>query len=369
MQRIPYILFGILCLITSALSAQNYQQDFSSGDRDHYYGECWRFSGTSIRTNGSHVIDEHTVVSGPVSNIDDPHWVSTPVVQLMGSGSITFDHKISNASSRWLDVFLIEGDKANPDTINIFSHTYTNSTLIDQSVDITAAGFYKILFQWSGTGGAGRGSLDNLTVPGPNVAALVGDCSSVNFDLAFPVEWLHFAVEQGPRGIALDWATATEQNSDRFEIERSYDGTSFEKRGAVAAAGYSAVEQQYSFTDAIPTGRENQTIYYRLRQIDLDGRFDYSEVREIRPEASLLSLTLAPNPASTHTNLLINTPERSAYILQIMDAAGRLHLSQRFSPGEAQDTRTVPLQGWPKGLYWVQLSSDQATTTQRLVIR
>jgi len=121
-----------------------------------------------------------------------------------------------------------------------------------------------------------------------------------------PVELSNFtATAQGPTAVRLAWATASEKNSARFEAERSQDGRTFERLGTVAAAGSSSTPRSYELLDAkLPTGVA--TLYYRLRQVDLDGTFNYSPVRTVTLKGmAAAGLALYPSPApwsrcSTH---------------------------------------------------------------------
>ena len=85
-----------------------------------------------------------------------------------------------------------------------------------------------------------------------------------------PVELTAFtAVAQGPGTVRLAWATATERNSARFEVERSPDGRGFTRIGTVAAAGSSRRPRTYELLDAqLPVGAAR--LYYRLKQVDSD---------------------------------------------------------------------------------------------------
>ena len=91
---------------------------------------------------------------------------------------------------------------------------------------------------------------------------------------------LYFSGKTVNKTNVLTWATATEQNNSGFEVERSTDGTSFIKIGLVHGAGNSTSQKEYSFTDSRVIA--NRTTYYRLKQIDLDNQFEYSNIISLR---------------------------------------------------------------------------------------
>ncbi len=119
---------------------------------------------------------------------------------------------------------------------------------------------------------------------------------------ALPIELLSFSVFKINNGALLKWQTATEQNSDYFIIEKSTDGITFKEAGRVKAAGNSNAILSYSFTDeAFISG----TVYYRLKEIDFDGLYTYSNTQQLRQSGSGFA-TLFPNPSDQSFNLIIS---------------------------------------------------------------
>ncbi|HMU70755.1 MAG TPA: T9SS type A sorting domain-containing protein, partial [Chitinophagales bacterium] len=100
--------------------------------------------------------------------------------------------------------------------------------------------------------------------------------------------------QQG-HAVKLEWTTASELNNDKFIIERSSNGDDFDAIGIVSGAGTTEIVHNYQFFDQAPAGGIN---YYRLKQVDLDGAFTYSQmiVVEVSGEASYLKIY--PNPSN-----------------------------------------------------------------------
>ena len=142
---------------------------------------------------------------------------------------------------------------------------------------------------------------------------------------ALPVTWLSFTARAAGETVVLDWATANEENSDYYGVERETADGNWEEIGRVAAAGFTTTETAYTFTDSDPlSGGDN---YYRLRQVDLDGALEYSTIVTVRLSAAT-ELALFPNPASRVLYLTGPLTDRS-YV--ITDGAGRRVLSGRLS--------------------------------------
>ena len=133
-----------------------------------------------------------------------------------------------------------------------------------------------------------------------------------------PVELVTFtATAEGNRAVRLAWATATEKNSQAFEVERSADGIAFDHIGTVAAAGSSSSARSYGLVDVKLPGAA--LLYYRLKQLDLDGTFAYSPVRSVALVGHA-GLSLYPNPARTGAMLTGAAP---GTVATVHDALGR----------------------------------------------
>jgi hypothetical protein len=143
-----------------------------------------------------------------------------------------------------------------------------------------------------------------------------------NSSQPLPVELVSFTAEALGADALLKWATASEKNNDRFEVEASADGRSFRRIGQVPGHGSSTQPHAYQFTDAAIARYGAGVVYYRLRQVDADGTASYSPVRPVSVR-QLAGLALFPNPTTqmaTLTGAVPGTP------VTVLDAVGRLVL-------------------------------------------
>ena len=166
----------------------------------------------------------------------------------------------------------------------------------------------------------------------------------------------------------LDWATASEKNSAYFSVQRSADGRSFTDIGRVAAQGNSRRRHDYTLLDSAPLAGLN---YYRLRQVDQDGKFAYSPVLSLRFEAAggKPALLAYPNPAAPQGfRLQAINPGAGAATVQLFDNVGRLVLSQTTAAGVAE-TAIVPAQPLASGMYFAtwQTAGGVKLTTKVVV--
>ncbi|MDO7877627.1 T9SS type A sorting domain-containing protein [Hymenobacter sp. ASUV-10] len=172
-----------------------------------------------------------------------------------------------------------------------------------------------------------------------------------------PVELTTFtATAAGPAAVRLAWATASEKNSARFEVERSTTGEAFEPIGGVQAQGTKASPTAYAFPDKQPLAGRS---YYRLRQVDLDGTASYSPVRAVTLGGPAhASFTAYPNPAHdavTATGLPANAA------VEVFDALGRA--VARATADAAGTARLALPAGLAAGVYVVRSGAQARRLT------
>lgn len=176
-----------------------------------------------------------------------------------------------------------------------------------------------------------------------------------------PVELVRFVGQRRGSEVRLSWETASERNSAYFEVERSTDGRSFTSIGQVNAAGTSAVPRSYGFTDAqLLAG----TIYYRLRQVDVDGKSYYSKVVPV--QVAELTGVVVPNPVATELQLRLPTPVAGPITLRFLDATGRVVWQQERLLTEPTSWLYIPAVQLASGRWYaVQVQSTTAVMVQR----
>ncbi|MEZ4687933.1 MAG: T9SS type A sorting domain-containing protein [Bacteroidia bacterium] len=141
-----------------------------------------------------------------------------------------------------------------------------------------------------------------------------------------------------------------------YEIERSVDGAVFEVIGETDAAGNSQTAISYNFTDTKPVEGRN---YYRLRIVDADGSFGYSEVRTLTFEAEALTLAAYPNPFSTDFMVTFTTEQKGAVQITLFDAAGKqIHNQQIDDVVPGVNVAIAPANDLPQGVYIMTLTQN-----------
>jgi hypothetical protein len=171
-----------------------------------------------------------------------------------------------------------------------------------------------------------------------------------------PVQLADFTAQVQGMAVALAWHTATEVNSDLFEVERSLDDATFTKLGTVASHGTTGRAPAYAYHDALlPTGV--RLLYYHLRLVDLDKTATYSPVRTVA--VTLTGLALFPNPTTTSSATL--TEAAASATVHVLDTLGRLVATTTTdATGAALPTLPTPLSS---GIYLVHTGQQSTRLT------
>lgn len=184
---------------------------------------------------------------------------------------------------------------------------------------------------------------------------------------SLPVELLQFTVSQQAGDAILHWQTSREIHSAYFMVDRSIDGLTFENIGEVAAAGFSDQPKHYDFTDPRIASLGASSVYYRLRQYDMDGHFTLSPVVRLALSDDAPSLSsLFPNPASTEAFLTYQNNESGQAQCTLMDIRGGLIFSRSLS--ESAGTHRIPVVELAEGIYFVCYRVGRYRQVHRLMI-
>jgi 1,4-alpha-glucan branching enzyme len=168
-----------------------------------------------------------------------------------------------------------------------------------------------------------------------------------NANLALPVELMTFEAKLIQNNNALlTWSTASEKNNSHFEVERSADGKDFTKVGEVKGKGNSVTLSKYDFTDK---NLVNGTHYYRLRQVDTDGKNELSHIVSVSVNKNF-KIKIYPNPTSDKLSILTENTEGP---LSVMDQLGRPVLSFDKVPTE------INISALPAGIYFLKVDSER----------
>lgn len=173
-----------------------------------------------------------------------------------------------------------------------------------------------------------------------------------------PVELIDFQSQRiSERSVNCEWYTASEHNTSHFEVQRSLDGINFEKIAVEDAAGSSQSVLDYSFVD---DSAPQDELYYRLKLVDINGEFTYSDIRAVSEVKT--GLTVYPNPTNDWINVLSSEKNGTITITsstgQIIDQAEGSSFSSNYK---------YNLSSEPDGVYFIIVNSEKGQEIKRLV--
>ncbi|GAB4408166.1 MAG: hypothetical protein OHK0039_11030 [Bacteroidia bacterium] len=182
----------------------------------------------------------------------------------------------------------------------------------------------------------------------------------------FPVELLTFEAWPENGVVELEWATLTEQGASHFIVERSVDGEYFSHVATLTAAGNSTELQSYRTTDHDPyRGRS----YYRLRQVDIDGAFSYSQIEIVDIEGR--EVRIFPNPVSVgdEISVQLDFTHIQPVDLRLVDVRGVMHHRQIITDVQRRHEVKVPTSGLSPGVYLLVVYNGAVQEVKKLIIR
>ena len=201
------------------------------------------------------------------------------------------------------------------------------------------------------------GSLDdiiayNRVLSGSEVTNLY----SYSVGTVLAVKWLSWTGAVNGNHIDLQWQTDKSTDNDHFEIEHSTNGTAFSVIGTVADGNGA-----YAFTDNSPAKGNN---FYRIRQVDKDGKYSWSSVIKIIYSNNSFGITLQTNPVADEL-VLVNSNQLQVQRIQVTDISGRVVLDQMLHNSNA--LIKMPVQNLRPGFYIARVSIAGSSTTISLV--
>jgi hypothetical protein len=286
-------------------------------------------------------------------------------------GSLSFANKSVNFYVQPGAVLVVFGD---------FSATNKITVANGGTIAITGDMSFSASGQDTFTPGSGSGLYVDGTVSGNANADAVDQPTSVlqstnpslyNFIVGggstpLPIVLSYFKGVNLKNAVKLSWETASEENFDHFEIQRSLDGKDFEVIATEKGNGFTSEKHQYSFTDRDPEMGIN---YYRLNAIDFDGSSEIFETIAVEVAPDFSTVAMYPNP-NNGTELQLNIPEELFYTaysvtMIVSDLQGRVVTESEITSAHVSTTFDQTLS---TGIYLVTIQAGKYSSTYRLMV-
>ena len=165
-----------------------------------------------------------------------------------------------------------------------------------------------------------------------------------------PVKLSAFTAVRSKQVVTLNWNTEFEIDAKEFIIERT-EGTAFRSVGTIASNGNSTAQKSYSFNDK---NENTVSTYYRLKSVDLNGKFTYSDIRTVKGIGALIDVTVFPNPARSNSKISVVGVTANS-LIQLLDFSGKILKNMNST-----STNSLDLSGIKNGTYLIRIV-DKAT--------
>ena len=376
-------------------------------------GTCYFTAGriTSSSTNLL-IFNDNAIASGANNNVSNPSYVNGPVRKI-GNDAFTFPVGKSNVG------YMLCGISAPSSTSDAFTAEYFRNSASALG-PITAVGLYRVsaceywqldrttgsssvnvTLSWSGlspcnasayvnslaslvvahfngtswntygnsggttgNGAAGTVTWNNVSVFSP---FSLGSTSAVANPL--PIRFTDVKAFKVTGGNKIEWKNLTEENIQRYEVERSANGTIFSTITSVSPKSNNGLEQAYTVTDENPLSSTN---FYRIKGVEVDGTFVYSTiVKVVSDGGNKNSIAVYPNPVTANQfTIQLNNYDRGNYSVQLISANGQRMLMKNLqhAGGSASVSMEKPVAA-QAGIYILQITGDNRTENIKLVIK
>jgi hypothetical protein len=179
-----------------------------------------------------------------------------------------------------------------------------------------------------------------------------------------PVQLVQFLANKNDDGsVKVIWSTSQEQNSDYYDVERSGDQAVWSSIGTVKAKGFSSTTSNYFLTDKSPL---SGTGYYRLKMVDLDGKFVYSKTVTVTTENSSVPLVVYSNPFSDQIRLKINLSRPQNLMMTVSDMQGKTYITQSYQAQSGDNFVNIQPSLTSSGMYILKIQGDTYNQTIKL---
>lgn len=267
-------------------------------------------------------------------------------------GQATLDYQnVANGGGAWQDdscndVTGMVGIRINGNQLGFMEVTWNNDDMLTVNPSVTGV---------QSVAESGTSSVDAC------------DCAALG--TVVPVDLVKFKTRLEGNNTILDWATANEVNNAGFEIQRSMDGKEFRKIGWLKGQGNTSEQIDYTFVD--DNMQSNVQYFYRLKQVDYDGQYDYSRVvtsmhKDIK---GFVLQSISPNPSkSGHTTVRLLSSKEQDLQVTVIDNMGKLHLTKSINIGEGINFYKLNVSDLASGNYFVKIESAEQSNYKRLII-
>jgi hypothetical protein len=301
---------------------------------------------------------KYVLAYGNTTGTGDPIAVAVARPHVLNQGS-------NNELPAAIDSILKPGSTANPGDYAMLIPIGANNPGGIQRIELRNAQ-NAVVSSSTAAGGVWPSTANTTTVARRGVVQIT------NADAPLPVKYTSLNATLKGSAVSISWSTASEHNNSHFTVERSNDGKNFEAIAKVKGAGNSSKMQFYAFADNTPVKGMN---FYRLRQVDFDGKSELSKIVSVTytGSASLVSKSgieaTTPNPFNSELTIGVNVAVSGVAKIELVDMIGKAHYTSTESFEAGINRVAINTSSLPDGIYFVRISHNGDTFTQKITKR
>jgi hypothetical protein len=320
-----------------------------------YHFNVYEYNGTGTTT--SYLVSHKLTASA--ATVSAPGMGGSSLVATNTTTGIKIDWTNGNGSSRMVVMREEAAVAAIPSDLTAYpaNNTFGNGSQI-------AIGHY-VVYSGSGNSVTVTGLAMNRTYhfsifefngsEAPVYNTVNAISGSQLYTSTLPVKWAYFTAARENRNVKLKWGTWQEENTEYFVVERN-TGAGYETVSIIPAAGNSTTPRDYSYIDVL-----NSNATYRIKQVDFDGHFSYSQVVMVQKDENSQTFSVFPNPATNQITIKFNS---QAATLNIVDTKGSVLKTQRV-----ENNQTIDISRLPGGVYHLILAQEGSKQSQLILKR
>jgi len=358
---------GTIALSTAAPAAYNFDgvEDIESGPDGKVYftakgpGRIYRFTD-----NGATVSNLEVFVENATYDVDPGPSVANELWNI-GNDNLAFDGEgnlwvLQDGARNHIWVVGPTHTSATP-AVRLFGKTPAGS----EPTGITFTPDFKFMFI-SFQHPSPANSASQLDAAGVNVifnthtTVVIARTEDLGPTATLPVNFTEFNVKEENNTAKVNWTVSNAVNHSHFDVERSTDGINFEKIYVEDQILINGTSYSFGFTDRnIPAAA---LIYYRIKQVNTNGDFYYSEIRSIRISVKRSEIAVYPNPAKGTLNIDYISAEANTITITVVDALGRTVFTEQRKVAAGKNVEAVDIHNLNKGNYTLLIynsSSDK----------
>ena len=182
-------------------------------------------------------------------------------------------------------------------------------------------------------------------------------------NIVLPLKLSSFGARVNNCNVNLNWVSESETDFKNYKIESSTDGQNFKAIATISPLqNNTSSVQQYSYQDKSP---QQGKVYYRLKMINIDGSFTYSNTIVMNLDCNKSSVVVYPNPVSDMLNVNVTNSDDNATTANLFDPDGRMVYTKKLISG----TNLIDMKKFPKGLYLLELHTNKGETQHFKIIK